>query len=163
VEWGLFFVSILVAGLFLLGLIGIFLPALPGVVLIFAGTLLFAIVEGFHRISGGTIGVFAALTVLSVALDYAAGAVGAKRYQASRWGVAGAAIGMIVGLFFGLPGIVLGPLVGAVALELLGGRDARDALRAGWGTLVGFLGGVVLKLAIGIAIIGVFLYKVLTY
>jgi uncharacterized protein YqgC (DUF456 family) len=162
-DWGLFLVSIVVAGLFLIGLIGIFLPALPGVALIFAGTLLFAIVDGFHRITGGTLAVFAALTVLSVALDFAAGIVGAKRYLAGRWGVAGAVIGMLVGLFFGLPGMVLGPLVGAVAFELLAGREPRAALRAGWGTFVGFLGGGVLKLAIGVGIIGTFIYKVLAY
>ena len=162
-NWGLFFVSLLVALLFLVGLIGTVVPAVPGVVLIFAGTLLFALVDHFQRVTGWTIVLFGGLTVAAVAADFVASAVGARRYQAGRWGVAGALLGMIVGLFFGLPGMILGPPAGATILELIGGRGTREALRAGWGTLVGYVGSVVFKLGVGFAIIGVFTYSVLAY
>ena len=162
-DWGLFLVSIAVALLFLAGLVGTLVPVVPGVPLIFAGTLLFALVDHFQRITGWTIVLFAGLTAAALAVDFAAGIVGARRFQASRWGIAGALLGTVVGLFFGPFGLLLGPLAGAVLFELVAGRSTREALRAGWGTFIGYLGGVALKLGVGIGMIGVFVYRVLTY
>lgn len=161
-TWPMILTWIAVILLFIVGLAGIVLPVLPGIMLIFAGTLLFALVDGFQSISGGLILFFAILSLLVTGLEYAAGLIGAKRYEASRWGLIGAVLGLIVGLFFGPLGLILGPLAGAIALELIAGRTGKEALRAGWGTFVGFLGGVIIKLAAAFTIIGLFFYKVIT-
>jgi len=148
--------------LFGLGLIGIVVPALPGVVLIFAGILLYALVDGFAQVSGGWVLFFAFLTAAVLALDSLAGILGARQFGASRWGLLGSFVGLIVGVVVLSPilGIILGPLVGAVVAELLAGKDARNSLRAGLGTFVGFLGGVVFKIAAAFAMIGIFFYQV---
>src|SRR5262245_40829413 len=106
---------LLVAALLVLvGLAGIVLAALPGVVLIFSGLLLAAWAEDFQYIGAKTLAALGMLTVLAWSLDLAAGALGAKRFGASRHAIVGAGIGALVGLFFALPGMLLGPFLGAV-------------------------------------------------
>ncbi|PZR74220.1 MAG: hypothetical protein DLM52_09765, partial [Chthoniobacterales bacterium] len=101
-----------------------------------------------------------ALTVISYALDAAAGYLGAKRFGATRWGVAGGVIGGIAGLFFGIPGLFLGPVLGAIAGELVSGKKLVKAGRAGWGTILGLLAGAVAKIVIGLAMVAIFLTNV---
>jgi uncharacterized protein YqgC (DUF456 family) len=90
---------------------------------------------------------------MSVA-DYTAAALGAKRVGASRWGVAGAFVGLLAGLPFGLVGILLGPFVGAALFEYLRDRDLGRAARVGGGTMVGFLLGTAVKYALAAAMLG---------
>ena len=73
---------------------------MPGVALIFAGTLLFALVDHFQRITGWTMVLFGGLTAAALAADFVASAVGARRYQAGRWGVAGAVLGIVLAFVF---------------------------------------------------------------
>lgn len=96
------------------------------------------------------------LTLFTLVIDFAAGALGAKRVGASRRAIAGAAIGTVVGLFFGLPGLLLGPFVGAVAGELAGRANVDQALRVGVASWLGFFLGTLLKIAIAFAMIGFF-------
>jgi uncharacterized protein YqgC (DUF456 family) len=138
------------------GLAGVVLPALPGVPLLFSGLVVAAWAEGFTRVGGATIAVLAALALLAYAADLAAGALGARRFGASRAAVVGAALGTLAGLFLGLPGVLLGPFVGAVVGELLARRDLVQAGRAGLGTWLGLLLGVAAKLSLSFAMIGVF-------
>jgi uncharacterized protein YqgC (DUF456 family) len=97
------------------------------------------------------------LTVLAWSLDLAAGALGAKRFGASRQAIVGAGIGALVGLFFALPGMLLGPFLGAVAGELLARRDLEQAGRAGVGAWLGLVLGIAAKLALSLSMIVVFL------
>lgn len=152
---------LLAAVLVLVGLAGIVLPALPGLPLVFAGMLLAAWAGDFQQVGTFTLVVLGALTVLSLVVDFWATAVGAKRVGASGKAVAGAVVGTLAGLFFGLIGIFVGPFVGALAGELLHRRsvartDLGDAARIGLGTWVGILFGVVLKLGLAFAMIGIF-------
>jgi uncharacterized protein len=141
--------------LLLVGLAGLLVPVLPGMPLLFAGALAIAAADGFARVGWFTLAVIAALAAGGFLVDHAASLLGARTAGASRWGMAGAVIGLLVGLPFGLVGIVLGPAIGAVALEYSRDQEFRRAARAGTGVFVGFLVGTVLKYAIAAAIIGV--------
>jgi len=96
------------------------------------------------------------LALISYGVDFMASALGAKRFGASPRAVWGAALGAVVGLFFGLPGIVLGPFVGAVIAEFTNRTSARGAAQAGVGAVVGLLFGALLKIALAFTMIGVF-------
>lgn len=147
----------LIAGLLVLaGLAGVLLPALPGLPLVFAGMLLAAWADGFERVGGWTLAVLGVLTLLSFAADILSGAVGARRFGAGPLAVAGAALGTIAGLFFGLPGLLLGPFIGAVLGELRHTRHLRQATRVGLATWLGLLLGTALKVALGFAMLGLF-------
>jgi uncharacterized protein YqgC (DUF456 family) len=152
---------VLAACLVLVGLAGTLLPALPGIPLMLIGMGLAAWIDDFARVGPWTLLVLAVLTLLSIVLDFAAAALGARRAGASRMAMLGAAVGTVAGLFLGLPGLLLGPLVGALVGELLAqGRPTRTtahaAARIGIFTWVGFAVGMVAKLAIAFAMLGVF-------
>ncbi len=143
------------------GIIGCLLPAVPGIPVIWISALVYALITGFERIGTDYLVTFGILSVATLLLDYIAGVYGAKRFGASKWGMLGAFLGMIVGLIIGfLPGMILGPFIGAVALELIAGKQSGPALKAGFGTFIGFLCGTFLKLVIGTAMIGVFIHDV---
>jgi uncharacterized protein YqgC (DUF456 family) len=97
---------------------------------------------------------------LSYALEFGSGYFGAKRFGATKWGGFGAAIGTIAGLFYPFPGLLVGPLLGAIAGELLAGKRLVSAGRAGWGTVLGNLAGIVAKLVIALAMVCWFLVTV---
>ena len=141
--------------LVVLGLVGTMLPGLPGAVLVLVGLVWLTWLDDFARIGHGTIVVLTTLAVASYAVDIAATALGAQRVGASRWAVAGAFFGALVGLFFGLPGLLLGPLVGAVAGEYLSRGSLQDATWAGFGTWMGMVVGAVVKLALVATMIGI--------
>ena len=143
--------------LVVLGLAGMLLPVLPGAPLLFLGLLLAAWAEDFHYVGLWTLLALAALAGLTYLVEFLASVFGAKKFGGSRRAMAGAAIGGVVGLFLGVPGIILGPFVGAVLGELSLQRSLDRASRAGFGTVVGMAIGVAGKLAIGIAMIGIFL------
>ena len=155
------FTYALVALLMIVGLVGSVVPALPGVVLIFAGALLHAVVTGFDPIGPGRLAILALLMVVAYGLDYVAGALGVKKFGGSRWAMAGAIVGALVGLFFGLPGLLLGPLVGSLGAEYLYTRQLSTSARAALGTVIGLLVGAVAKVGLGLAMIGLFLFWVL--
>jgi len=139
------------------GLAGMVLPALPGAPLLFAGLFCAAWAEGFTYVGFWTLLALGVLAALSYLVEFVASLVGAKRFGASRKALIGAAVGGLLGLLLGLPGIVLGPFIGAVAGELLELRSLGQAGRVGLGTVVGLAVGVAGKLAIGITMIGTFL------
>lgn len=138
------------------GFIGMVIPALPGPLLLLGGLLMAAWAEDFAQVGLPTLFFLSALCALAMALDFIAGAMGAKRYGASGAAVTGSVLGGIVGIFFGPPGLLLGPFAGAMAGELLTGRPLEQAGRSGWGATLGMLLGVVAKLAIGVMMVGVF-------
>jgi uncharacterized protein len=139
------------------GIIGLVLPAFPGAILLFLGFLLAAWVENFARIGPGTLSVLGFMALLIYAIDFIAGAVGAKRFGASTRAIVGASIGAVIGLFFGIPGVLLGPFIGAVLGELSVQRNLIAAGKAGVGTTIGLAIGVAAKLAIALSMVGLFL------
>jgi len=144
---------VLAALMVVVGLAGIILPALPGLPLVFCGMLLAAWTDGFERGEWWWLLVLGVLTVLSMVIDFWATAAGAKRVGASRKAVAGAVVGTVVGLFFGPIGLFAGPFVGALLGELWHGRSidgARvgQAAKVGFGTWMGIVFGIVLKLGL---------------
>lgn len=157
-DWTIFW-WILAALIVISGLIGVVVPALPGIPIMLAGLVLAAWSTGFEPVGWGTIGVLAALTALSVLIDFLAAAFGAKRQGASPRAFWGATLGAVAGLFFGLIGVVLGPFIGAVAAELTSGRGAQQAGRSGYGVWVGLVLGTAAKLAIAFLMLGIFFTK----
>ena len=143
----------------LIGLAGVVVPALPGIPIMFAGLMLAAWSTDFEPVGWGTLGVLGALTVLSVMIDFLSAAFGAKRQGASPRAFWGATVGAVVGLFFGLVGIVLGPFIGAVAVEFAAGSGAHQAGRSGYGVWIGLVLGTAAKLAIAFLMLGIFVTK----
>ncbi len=138
------------------GLIGCLVPVLPGPPLSFLGLLFLHFSKfghlqnlsgGQHLISTNTLIIFAGITVIVSLLDYLVPVWGTKKFGGSKYGTRGATIGLIIGFFFGPAGIILGPLLGAFVGEMIFKDDFRYALKAGFGSLVGFLTSIGLKLA----------------
>lgn len=141
------------------GLAGTVVPALPGVPMVFAGLFLAAWITDFQPAGWGTIAVLGVLTALAWLIDFLAAALGARRLGATQRAFWGAMFGAIAGMFFGLPGILLGPFVGAVVAELSGGRDMREAGQAGLGAWIGTVLGTAAKLAISFLMVGLFILR----
>lgn len=144
------------AALVVVGVVGTVMPALPGALLVFAGLFLMAWIDGFAHVGTGTLVLLGVLTAGVYVVDFAATALGAKRMGASPRAIVGAALGALVGLFFGLPGILLGPFVGAVVAEYTVRRDLEHASRVGIGTWIGMVFGAAVKLALIFTMLGVF-------
>lgn len=151
------FLLILTILLALTGLAGALFPALPGVPLTWVALLILGWVSDFEAISVTTLVVTGVLTAIAVGASYVAGTVGAKKFGASRAGIIGSVIGMLAGLTFLPVGLIVGPFLGAVAGELLYGASRERALKAGFGTVIGFLGGTLLQLILGLVLLGYFI------
>ena len=147
--------------LVLVGIAGTILPALPGLPLVFAGMLLAAWAGDFQQVGVPMLVALGLLTVFSLAVDFWATALGAKRVGASRLAIIGAMVGTLAGLFFGPLGLLMGPFAGAIGGELIHRRsllkqDLGHAARIGVGTWFGILFGTVLKLALAFTMLGLF-------
>lgn len=152
---------LIAAAMIVLGLAGTVLPALPGLPLVFGGMLLAAWAGDFQQVGVPMLVLLGLLTVLSLGIDLWATALGAKRVGASRKAIFGAILGTVAGLAFGPIGLLLGPFAGALGGELLhrrslGTQHLGDAARIGFGTWMGILFGVVLKLGLAFAMLGLF-------
>ena len=144
------------------GLLGTILPIIPGIPLIFAVALLYAFIDGFQTRSGKTIALFAVLTGVSLILDHLATLFGIKKMGGSYFGVLGAFIGMIVGFVVGnIVGLVIGSFAGAILFEMLIGKQSDQAVRAGFGSFIGFLVGGIIKFALAATMIGIFAWQVI--
>lgn len=156
----LLFVAALIV--MIVGLAGIIVPIIPGLPLIWFAALCYALFTDFTTISREFLFASAILVLVVTILQHLFSVYGAKRYGASRWGTFGAFVGMIFGLFLGsIAGLIIGPLIGAVAFELLVGKTLSQALKAGFGTFVGFLFGSIFQLIASTTLIGIFIYLVL--
>jgi uncharacterized protein len=147
--------------LFAVGLIGTIAPVLPGTTIILAAAVIHRIMLGPEKsIDWRTIIVLVLLTLATYAIDVFGGYFGAKYFGATKWGTFGAILGALVGLFFGILGLFVGPVIGAIAGEFIAGKRMIDAGRAGWGSLLGNIGAMVVKLIIALAMISIFLMNV---
>ena len=144
------------AALIIVGLAGTVLPALPGTAFVLAGIVLAAWIDDFQRITGWTIGIAVALTALSFVLDYAAGILGAKKVQASRKAIIGAALGTVAGLAMGIVGVLFMPLVGAAVGQYIEQKDHKHAVKVGVATWLGVMAGMIAKVGIAFMMIGLF-------
>jgi len=161
-DWPYFILMSVTIILFIIGLAGTVIPILPGVPIIWLGTVIFAVFTNFEKVGYWVIAFFTLLALFSIAIDYVANLYGAKKFGAGKWGVIGAFVGMVVGIITaGFIGLIIGPLIGAFVGELISGKEGAKAFKAGIGALVGFLGGVLVKLVIGLIMIGVFVWRVL--
>jgi uncharacterized protein YqgC (DUF456 family) len=137
------------------GAAGVILPFLPGAPIAWLGLLLFAYATDFVSITITTVLIFFGFTAFTIVLDIVTPLVGAKKYQASRYGVIGSFLGLLGGiLLFGPLGIVLGPFLGALSGELLYGKETKEALRSAKGTIIGFLAGSIIKLTLIMVMLG---------
>src|SRR5438874_7748469 len=144
--------------LFAVGLIGSVLPILPGTTIILVAAIIHRIMLGADKSIGWrTMVILVSLTLATYALDVLAGYFGAKYFGATKWGTLGGIVGALIGLFFGIVGLLAGPVLGAIAGEFIAGKRMVDAGRAGWGSLLGNIGGMIAKLVIALAMITIFL------
>jgi hypothetical protein len=151
------FLWILSAVLVLAGIAGTILPILPGIPLVFFGLVTAAWIDNFQRVGWEVLAFLAVVTVLSQVIDLLATARGAQKMGAGRTALLGATAGLVVGLFFGIPGLIIGPFLGGFLGEYLVKGDIRQSGRAGFGTWLGLLCGVALKLVVIAAMVGIFI------
>jgi uncharacterized protein YqgC (DUF456 family) len=143
--------------LVVVGLVGVVIPAVPGPILIFGGLLMAAWSDGFVRVGVPTMVLLGILTVATYVVDVAMMAAGMKHLGATKRAMAGAALGTLAGLFFGLPGLIIGPFAGAMLGELTADANWRVAGRAGLAAWIGFLVGTLARVGLAFAMIGIFL------
>jgi uncharacterized protein YqgC (DUF456 family) len=147
--------------LMFVGLLGTVIPLLPGTPLILIGAIVYAIATDFAVIDGWILAILALICMVAELFEYVAGAIGAKKYGASKAGVYGAIIGGLVGIFIlGPIGILIGPMAGAVAAELFAGTSGTNAIRAGIGAIIGAVGGIVFKFIAGVVMIVIILLQI---
>ena len=145
-----------------IGLLGVVVPFLPGVPIAWLGLFIYALATDFTTLSLTTVLVFLGLTVLTFAFDIVLPLLGAKRYHATRFGLIGASLGLLLGLItLGPLGVLLGPFIGAFVGELLAGRQSDSALRAAFGAFLGFLVSSFLKIALVLVMAGFFIAALL--
>lgn len=137
------------------GVAGTVLPVLPGPILVFLGILIVAWSGDFTRIGAATLVLLGVLTAVAHVIDLVSGVVGARYFGASGRAVVGAGLGVLAGLFLGLPGLIIGPFVGAAAGELSTRRDLGAAGRTGLAVWIGFLVGTAAKVAIVVGSIAI--------
>lgn len=144
-------------GLVVAGMIGAVLPILPGPPLVLFGLWLITLSDDYRHVGGATLVVLGMIVVMTVMMDFIASALGAKRVGASPQAVTGALVGSVVGAFLGIPGLVFGPFVGAVAGELVARRRLDQAATVGVATWLGIILGSLAKLALTVSMLVIFI------
>jgi len=147
--------------LMLAGIIGCLVPVLPGPPLSFLGLVLIHFTR-FAFFPSSILITMAVIAILVTILDYIVPVWGTKKFGGSKYGTRGAAVGLVIGLFLGPVGIIVGPFVGALVGELIFKDDMRYAFRAGFGSLLGFLTGIGLKLAASLIMTFYFIKELVT-
>jgi uncharacterized protein len=146
--------------LMLAGLLGIIIPFIPGVPLVWLGLLIYAVGTGFHGIHVAAIVIFFVLMALTLALDFVMPLLGLKKYKASNWALLGSFVGFIIGvIFFNIWGVILGPIAGAFVAELIAKGELRGGLQAALATLLSSIVGTLLKIVVSVVMIGYFIWS----
>lgn len=149
--------------LVLLGAAGTIFPALPGLPFMFAGAWLLAHINDYQIIGSFSIIVILLITLFGMAMDFVAGLLGAKYTGASKTALWGAFIGGIVGIFFGLVGLISGPLLGAVIGEFIDKEDLLLAGKVGIGTFIGFIIGTIAKVSVALTIVLIIIVQYISH
>jgi uncharacterized protein YqgC (DUF456 family) len=134
----------------IIGIIGCLVPVLPGPPISFLG-IIFLHYTRFSQFTAATLIALGIITVIVTVMDYIVPVWGTKRFGGSKYGTRGATVGLVIGFFLGPLGIILGPLIGAFVGEMIFKDDLNYAFKAGFGSLLGFLTGIGLKLAASFA------------
>ncbi len=148
----------------ILGIIGSFLPVLPGPLTGWLGILLLFLTKTIP-LNYYWLGITLGIAVLIFILDYIIPGLGAKRFGGSKKGAAGATLGLIIGLILPIPfGFVIGAFVGALIGELIHEpKDLKRAVKSAFGSFIGFLASTTMKLFVSVFFLAIFLYKVFEY
>ena len=147
---------VLGVALVIVGLAGVVLPALPGAWLILLGLILAAAAEQFTRVGVPTLIVIGLLGAASYGIDFVAAGIGTRKLGASPRAMTGALLGTVAGLFFGLPGLIVGPFAGAAIGEWTVHKDLARSGKAGAAAWIGFAIGTALKVGVAFLMIGIF-------
>jgi len=140
-----------------LGLIGSFLPVLPGPTLSWIGLLLLYLTNAIAN-NWMFLGITLVIALIVFALDYIIPAIGTKKFGGTKAGMIGTSIGLIVGILAPIPGgIIIGPFFGALLGELYNKADSTTALKAAFGSFLGFLTGTFLKFIVAVIYFGFFI------
>jgi len=139
------------------GFVGLLVPVIPGALFVFAGLFTAAWGDGFARVGAVTLTILGVLALLALAADLVGSHLGARRVGASALALVGAAIGGVAGIFFGIPGIILGPFVGAVLGEVAMHGKLLQAGKVGLGTTLGLLAATAAKMCLAVAMVALFL------
>ena len=140
------------------GMVGTVIPLLPGTTIIFAAAVVHRVMLGEeHSVGWWTLGGLLILTIVSHVLDITSGSLGAKKFGATRWGAIGGLVGTILGMFFFPWGLLLGPVLGVLAGELIAGQKWILAGKSTWGTVLGTTAGIIANAIIGVVMICWFL------
>jgi len=142
------------------GLAGSILPALPSTPLVLAAAIVHKLYFGPTGAGWIVLTILALITIVSLVMDYLSTVYGAKQLGATRWGSWGSIVGLIVGMFFSLPGLLIGPFLGALAFEMVGGRNLKASSKAGFGATLGLLAGSLGRIACCLAMMGLFTVNV---
>ena len=155
------FLAVLGAIFMLLGLIGSFLPILPGPLTSWVGLLILHLTEAVPM--NWTFLIITLVIALGIwVLDYFIPALGTRKFGGSRAGMIGTTVGLLIGIFFLGPfGIIIGPFLGALIGELLNKSDSQRAVKAAFGSFLGFITSAFIKFVIAIIYLGFFIVKVL--
>lgn len=145
--------------LMILGILGSFLPIIPGPLTSWAGLLVLHFTEGVD-LSQMFLVITLIIAIVIYVLDYIIPAIGTKRFGGSRAGVIGTTLGLIIGLLAPIPfGIIIGPFFGALIGEMTHRNDLRKATKAAFGSFLGFIASTFLKFIIAVVYLGFFIAK----
>ncbi len=143
--------------LLVLGIVGSFVPMLPGPPLSYLSLLLLQFTS-YHPFTARFLVIWAVVTAAIVVVDYVVPAYGTRVFGGTKKGQWGAVIGVFAGIFFFPPiGIIVGPFLGALIGEMLAGKQSGDAFRAAFGSFLGFLAGTFMKLALSLIFVYYFI------
>jgi uncharacterized protein YqgC (DUF456 family) len=143
------------------GSVASIVPGIPGTPIVLIVAILHRLYFHAASINNWVLAGLVLLTLLSIFLDYIASMVGAKKMGATWRGIVGAVVGGLIGMFFGFVGIIIGPFLGAVLFELVGGHKFKAAAKAGFGAMIGLVAGAVGKFAICVLMMSLFAVDVI--
>jgi uncharacterized protein len=144
------------AALIIVGAVGAIVPALPGIPLIFGGIWLIAGVDRYRHLGHWWLLGIGVVGAVGVTFDLLAAALGVKRVGASKQAVWGALVGTVIGLFFGVPGLLLGPFFGAVTGEFAAGNSVLRSTHVGVSAWFGLIFGTIIKLVASLTMLALF-------
>lgn len=157
------FLTILAGFFVILGIIGSFLPVLPGPLTSWIGLLIFHLTDVVPM--NWTFLIITLIVAITIwILDYIIPAMGTKRFGGSKAGMVGTSIGLIIGLLSPIPGgIIIGPFAGALIGELINKSEFNKALKAAFGSFLGFLASTLIKFIVALVFFGLFIVKIFEY
>jgi hypothetical protein len=142
------------------GLIAIILPFAPSIPTVWLGIFLYAVSHGYVTVDQRFLMTVSIIALSTIVLDYTLSRSGIKKLRAGGWGIFGAVLGGLFGMLFSpVATYLVGPIIGAIVLELLVGRDQVYSFKSGNYTIIAFMGGTVVKLVASIAMIGLFILR----